>query len=47
MARNTNSIDGTYNNSKMADKISENDWAKFYMLQVTLFMTNYPANNKK
>ena len=31
----------------MEDKISENDWAKFYMLQVMLFMTNDPAKNKK
>ena len=41
------SIDGTYNNGKMADKISENYYSKFYMLQVMLFMTSDPAKNKK
>ena len=30
----------------MADKISKNDWTKFYMLQVVIF-DDYPAKNKK
>ena len=28
-------------------KSVKNDYSKFYMLQVMLFMTNDPANNKK
>ena len=47
IARNTNSIDGTYNNGNWQIKSVTNDYSKFYMLQVMLFMTNEPAENKK
>ena len=47
VAVNYNSIHATCN--KIREKISDkiNDYPKFYMLQVMLFMTNEPAKNKK